>query len=85
MRNKLIAILAIVVTLSFGYFLWNKYLKVDDVIVNETPVETVKTSDIVVNKDNVSTDLDKNVNEMEKELEGLDIEKDLADFKDLTW
>lgn len=85
MKNSIVAIFLVIVLSILGYFVYSKYFKEIPVILNENVAEEVNTKDVKVVENSFSNDLDKNIEELDKELEGLDIDKDFADFNDLNW
>lgn len=83
---KKLTIAIIVIFLIFGaLFVWYRYFRQEEVVINQDTVETLKDSEVVVKKDTISEDIDSNISEIEKEIDSIDLDKELADFNDINW
>lgn len=85
MKNSILVIFLVIILIILGYFTYSKYFKEIPVRLNENTAEEVNTKDVKVTEFSFSNDIDKNIEELDKELEGLDVDKDFADFNDLNW
>jgi uncharacterized protein YxeA len=87
MKNILIAglVLLLLVVGAGGTYYWNKYIREVPIEVNNEVVEKVEDKDVQVKKETVSVDIDTNLKEIESEIESIDVEKELADFNDVSW